>query len=289
MGIATMWSNLKQKISDELSAYVIKILIDLGKLNNIPEIGKRSLHDQIFTELNDKFDICISDINSTFTAKLGRINNDLNNKFNEEVNAVNNIEEAYRNEFSRINVVIKNLQNEINQHYAVVQRSDFDQQSMSNESEANSTNESETDLTNSSSSSSSQKFANIISVIREQFMEIFERIKDANNYSLDQMCGIVSVDILRLGMRVIGKDTIKDRNGKYGGWLKFPVDETRRLEKKLRKNHIQVKDSHGAKASDKLVYRDYKLKFSKTKKAPVIKEEDGGLADASTQSTLFKK
>src|SRR6266496_4807965 len=87
MGIATMWSNLKQKISDELSAHVIKILIDLGILNNIPEIGKRSLHNQIFTELNDKFDTCISDINSTFTAKLGRINNDLNNKLNEEVNA----------------------------------------------------------------------------------------------------------------------------------------------------------------------------------------------------------
>lgn len=64
--------------------HVIKILIDLGILNNIP---KRSLHDQIFTELNDKFDTCISDINSTFTAKLGRINNDLNNKLNEEVNA----------------------------------------------------------------------------------------------------------------------------------------------------------------------------------------------------------
>ena len=87
IGIATMWSNLKQKISDELSAHVIKILIDLGILNNIPEIGKRSLHDQIFTELNDKFDTCISDINSTFTAKLGSINNDLNNKLNEEVNA----------------------------------------------------------------------------------------------------------------------------------------------------------------------------------------------------------
>ena len=85
MGIATMWSNLKQKISDELSAHVIKILIDLGILNNIPEIGKRSLHDQIFTELNDKFNTCISDINSTFTAKLGRINNELNNKL--EVNA----------------------------------------------------------------------------------------------------------------------------------------------------------------------------------------------------------
>jgi hypothetical protein len=57
---------------------------------------------------------------------------------------------------------------------------------------------------------SSQKFANIISVIREQFTEIFDRIKGANDYSLDQMCAIVSADILsRLGMGVIGKDTIK--------------------------------------------------------------------------------
>src|ERR1044071_1827831 len=82
IGIATMWSNLKQKISDELSARVIKILIDLGILNNIP--GKRSLHDQISTELNDKFDTCISDINSIFTEKLDRINNDLNNKLTAE-------------------------------------------------------------------------------------------------------------------------------------------------------------------------------------------------------------
>ena len=58
---------------------------------------------------------------------------------------------------------------------------------------------------------SSQKFANIISVIWEQFSDIFDRVKDANDYSLDQMCAAVSVDILsRLGMGVIGKDTIKE-------------------------------------------------------------------------------
>ena len=57
---------------------------------------------------------------------------------------------------------------------------------------------------------SSQRFANIISVIWERFTEIFDRIKGANDYSLDQMCAVVSVDILsRLGMGVIGKDTIK--------------------------------------------------------------------------------
>jgi hypothetical protein len=45
-----------------------------------------------------------------------------------------------------INVVIKDLQNKINQHYTVIQGSDFDQQNISNESEAN--------LSSSSSSSS---------------------------------------------------------------------------------------------------------------------------------------
>ena len=94
IGIATMWSNLKQKISDELSAYVIKILIDLGILNNILKIGKRSLHDQISTELNDKFDTCISDINSTFTAKLNRINNDLNNKLTAEAEKIKTVKDA---------------------------------------------------------------------------------------------------------------------------------------------------------------------------------------------------
>ncbi|UZO17917.1 uncharacterized protein OCT59_009249 [Rhizophagus irregularis] len=68
------------------------------------------------------------------------------------------------------------------QRYAVIQRPDFDQQSVSNGSETNSRGSS----TNSSSGSSgsSQRFANIISVIREQFSDIFDRIKGANNYSL---------------------------------------------------------------------------------------------------------
>ena len=56
----------------------------------------------------------------------------------------------------------------------------------------------------------SQKFANIISVIRKQFRDIFDRVKGVNDYTLDQMCSIVSVDIFsRLGMEVIGKNTIK--------------------------------------------------------------------------------
>jgi hypothetical protein len=86
---------------------------------------------------------------------------------------------------------------------------------VSNESKANLINKSETNsqnfLTNSSSSFSSQKFANIISVICEQFIDIFDRIKSANDYFLNQMYIIISVDILsRLEMWIIEKDTIKE-------------------------------------------------------------------------------
>ncbi|RIA80018.1 hypothetical protein C1645_793378, partial [Glomus cerebriforme] len=38
IGIATMWSNLKQKISDELSARVTRIVNDLDTKNNTLEI-----------------------------------------------------------------------------------------------------------------------------------------------------------------------------------------------------------------------------------------------------------
>ncbi|RGB21902.1 hypothetical protein C1646_678228 [Rhizophagus diaphanus] len=193
MGFATIWSNIKQKVSDELYARAIDIVNDL----DTPEIEKT------FTEFNDKLtakvDTSISNFKSTFIAEISKIYAEIDGKLTAEAKKnkardddfirkaqkilnnittkVNNIEEACRNEFSRINVVIEDLQNRINQHYAVVQRSDFDQQSVSNESEANSTNESETDSTNSSSSSSSQKFANIISVIREQFTAIFDRVR----------------------------------------------------------------------------------------------------------------
>ncbi|CAG8622435.1 6606_t:CDS:1, partial [Ambispora leptoticha] len=43
----------------------------------------------------------------------------------------------------------------------------------------------------------------------EQFSDIFDRVKGANDYTLDQMCNVVSADILKLGMGAIGKDTMK--------------------------------------------------------------------------------
>src|ERR1051325_6347996 len=49
IGIATMWSNLKQKISDELSAHVTRIVNDLDTKNNTPEIKN------IFSKLPTNF------------------------------------------------------------------------------------------------------------------------------------------------------------------------------------------------------------------------------------------
>ncbi|RGB42739.1 hypothetical protein C1646_750637 [Rhizophagus diaphanus] len=136
-----------------------------------------------------------------------------------KINEIEKILEQYHNnfceissKFTPINTSIKILQNDMTQCYAVIQRPEFDQ-SVSNGSETNSrgssTNSSSSSPGSSGSSGSSQRFANIISVIREQFSDIFDRIKGANDYSLDQMCAVISVDILKLGMGVIGKVTIK--------------------------------------------------------------------------------
>jgi hypothetical protein len=94
---------LKQKISDEISAHDIKfntsITIKVTKIKNeintkiaddlssrdgsITAEIERILNTKIANELSAR----LSEINSTFTAELDRINNDLNNKLNEKVNA----------------------------------------------------------------------------------------------------------------------------------------------------------------------------------------------------------
>src|SRR5436190_8760829 len=87
VGIVTMWSNLKQKISDELSARVTRIVNDLDTKNNTPEIENTfsKLTAEINTKITNELSARLSEVNSTFTAELGRINNELNNKL--EVNA----------------------------------------------------------------------------------------------------------------------------------------------------------------------------------------------------------
>jgi hypothetical protein len=228
-----MWSNLKQKISDELSARVTRIVNDLDTKNNTPEIERlltdvyKKLSTEVNTKIANELSARLFEVNSTFTAELVRNNNELNKKLTGEIakinsrdagyaseaqkifsmvnnitTKVNNIEKACRNDFCRINVVIEDLQNRINQHYAVVQRSDFDQQSVSNESEANSTNESETNSSPSSSSSGSSNLSGILDItsdIKIRFKQHFDRLMKARNYTFDEMCFSVVIDIRSLG------------------------------------------------------------------------------------------
>ena len=126
---------------------------------------------------------------------------------------LDNIEEACRNdfgnissEFTSIKTSIEALRNEMIQRYAIAQRLqvEFDQQSVSIESVINSTNESETNSrdtpTNSSPSSSSGSsnlsgILDITSDIKIRFKQHFDRLMKARNYTFDEMCFSVVVNI----------------------------------------------------------------------------------------------
>ena len=78
MGITTIWSNIKQKVSDELYARAIEIVNDL----DTPEIEKT------FTEFNDKLtakvDTSISKFKSIFIAEINKIYAEINGKLTAE-------------------------------------------------------------------------------------------------------------------------------------------------------------------------------------------------------------
>src|SRR2546427_6180831 len=77
IGIATMWSNLKQKISDELFARVTRIVNDLDTKNNTPEIENifSKLTVEINTKITNELSARLSEINSSFTMELSKNNN----------------------------------------------------------------------------------------------------------------------------------------------------------------------------------------------------------------------
>ncbi len=56
---------------------------------------------------------------------------------------------------------------------------------------------------------SSQKFSNIISVIWQNFKNTIDIILNSEVKHNDQMCTIISVEILKLGVGKLGSDTIK--------------------------------------------------------------------------------
>ena len=71
-----MWLNLKQKISDELSARVTRIVNDLDTKNNTPEIENifSKLTAEINTKITNELSARLSEVNSSFTAELGKNN-----------------------------------------------------------------------------------------------------------------------------------------------------------------------------------------------------------------------
>src|SRR5438270_12161220 len=82
MGITTIWSNIKQKVSDELYACAIEIVDGL----DTPEIEKT------FTEFNDKLtakvDTSISNFKSTFIAEISRIYAEIDGKLTAETEKI---------------------------------------------------------------------------------------------------------------------------------------------------------------------------------------------------------
>ncbi|CAG8525824.1 12191_t:CDS:2 [Dentiscutata heterogama] len=62
----------------------------------------------------------------------------------------------------------------------------------------------------SSSGSSQLSFSDITSTTRNHFKILFDKIMIDNNYSLDDMCNMVSVEISSLGIKKISKETIKN-------------------------------------------------------------------------------
>ncbi|CAG8502142.1 12373_t:CDS:2 [Cetraspora pellucida] len=71
-------------------------------------------------------------------------------------------------------------------------------------------NQSSSSSLGSSSSSSQLSFSDIISTTRNHFKILFDKIMTDNNYSLDDMCNMVSVKICSLGIEKISKETIKN-------------------------------------------------------------------------------
>src|SRR6266496_5261962 len=116
VGIATMWSNLKQKISDELSARVTRIVNDLDTKNNTPEIENifSKLTVEINTKITNELSARLSEVDSSFIAKLIRNNNELNKKLTREIAKINSHDAGYVSEVQKILSMVDNVTTRLN-------------------------------------------------------------------------------------------------------------------------------------------------------------------------------
>ncbi|RIA93593.1 hypothetical protein C1645_874031 [Glomus cerebriforme] len=217
MGIATMWSNLKQKISDELSAHVTRIVNDFDTKNNTLKIENifSKLTMKINTKITNELSARLSEVNSTFTAELSRINNEFTTKiakinsrdagYVSEVQKIllmvdnvttrlNNIKEACHNdfgnissEFTSIKIFIEALQNEMIQRYAIAQRLHH---------------------SSSSESSSNQLSDSALEENKSRFKQVFNSNKEVGD-TIDYAFETVRREICKLTGEKIGKGTGK--------------------------------------------------------------------------------
>ncbi|RGB21715.1 hypothetical protein C1646_777441 [Rhizophagus diaphanus] len=97
----------KQKISDELSACITRIINDLDTKNNTPEIENifSKLIAEINTKITNELFTRISKINSTFTAELGKNNN----KLTTEIKKINSHDVRYASEAQKILSMVNNV------------------------------------------------------------------------------------------------------------------------------------------------------------------------------------
>jgi hypothetical protein len=98
-----MWSNLKQKISDELSARVTRIVNDL----DTPEIENifSKLTAEINTKITNELSARLSEVNSSFTAELGKNSN----KLTAEIKKINSRDAGYASEAQKILLMVNNV------------------------------------------------------------------------------------------------------------------------------------------------------------------------------------
>jgi len=163
---------------------------------------------KFLTELTDqraKFNAELTPRDENFTAEVQRILTMLNTS-TARLDEIEQVLQNYHNNFGRvatefesINASIVTLQSEINQRYAMILRTEeieFDQQSVMSQA----SNHSAGQASNHSSASSGQlTFTGISLTVWNQFKQIFDRIMTENNYTLEEMCLSVAMDIRSLG------------------------------------------------------------------------------------------
>jgi len=175
------------------------------KHNSDPSARDTTFLPIAMTDYRAKFNAELTSRDENFTAEIQRILTILNTS-TVRLDEIEQVLQNYHNNFGRvatefesINASIVTLQSEINQRNAMVLRTEeieFDQQSVISQA----SNHSAGQASNHSSASSGQlMFTGISLTVWGRFKQIFDQIKTNNNFSLEEMCLSVAMDVRSLG------------------------------------------------------------------------------------------